>query len=314
MKKALVLSGGSIKGAFEAGAVKAILEHGYQPEMLFGISVGSLNCTFLANELARQKIENGTTDWVLAGKVLWEFWEKRITQPKDLVKSKSNLMLLLSLNWALVFKKFESILDTSPLRKLLHEIVKPEIIAQTPVQLSVGSVNLYTGDLYFAHPGQENFLEYVMASTAIPVTMPAEMIKNIPHLDGGMRDVAPLGYAINQGASELVGVCCQSEKMEPLTFNPKDLVKLISRLMDVIVNETVNNDVKQIERINQLLAAHPSVPANSPLNKYQHVDYNVIRPESEINIDMESFTHTDIVNMLNMGYAAANKALGSKRW
>jgi predicted acylesterase/phospholipase RssA len=44
-KKALVLSGGSVKGAFQAGALKAVFETGYAPEIITGISVGSLNGT-----------------------------------------------------------------------------------------------------------------------------------------------------------------------------------------------------------------------------------------------------------------------------
>jgi NTE family protein len=52
--KALVLGGGSMKGAFQVGVIQAVLENGFQPEMIYGISVGALNATFLANEAGRQ--------------------------------------------------------------------------------------------------------------------------------------------------------------------------------------------------------------------------------------------------------------------
>jgi len=39
--RALVLTGGNIKGAFQAGAVRGILDAGYRPEIITGISVGA---------------------------------------------------------------------------------------------------------------------------------------------------------------------------------------------------------------------------------------------------------------------------------
>jgi|GEM_PF-5766007 len=35
-KKALVLSGGSIKGAFQAGAIKVVLESGFKLDIIIG--------------------------------------------------------------------------------------------------------------------------------------------------------------------------------------------------------------------------------------------------------------------------------------
>ncbi|WP_310590414.1 patatin-like phospholipase family protein [Dyadobacter sp. NIV53] len=52
--KALVLGGGSMKGAFQVGVIQAVLENGFEPEMIYGISVGALNATFLTNETGIQ--------------------------------------------------------------------------------------------------------------------------------------------------------------------------------------------------------------------------------------------------------------------
>ena len=62
-KRALVLSGGSIKGAFQAGAIQQVLNEGFQPDIIHGISVGSLNGSFLVNETG--KYNNGF-DWKLS--------------------------------------------------------------------------------------------------------------------------------------------------------------------------------------------------------------------------------------------------------
>lgn len=46
--RALVLGGGGAKGAFEAGAVNALVESGYRPDIVCGVSVGALNGLMVA--------------------------------------------------------------------------------------------------------------------------------------------------------------------------------------------------------------------------------------------------------------------------
>lgn len=312
-KKALVLSGGSIKGAFEAGVLKAVFEKGYKPEYIYGISVGCLNSTFVSNEAALQMQNGGATDWNKVGLALWDFWDKEITSPDKLVKKKCNLGLLLSLNWGLIRKNFTSILDTQPLQDLIKRRINPEVIKNTPVTLEIGAVNIYSGEIKYVGPKDSNFLDYVVASTAIPVTMPVKVINNLPYLDGGLRDVAPFSQAIKNGAEEIIGICCQSKDLDGFSYNYKDLVKLIDRLMDIMTNETINNDIKLIEKINRLLEQNPA-PANSELAKHRHIDHKVIRPEKEIILDIQNFDHNDIVNLLELGYSTAQKKLEGISW
>ena len=65
--RTLVLGGGSLKGAFQCGAIMAVFESGFMPEAIYGISVGSLNASFLVHEANRQHAETGTIDWPKAG-------------------------------------------------------------------------------------------------------------------------------------------------------------------------------------------------------------------------------------------------------
>lgn len=66
--KALVLSGGGAKGAFEAGAVRALWNSGYRPDIIVGVSAGAINAVKLAegtpraaDELVDLWIRNGET-------------------------------------------------------------------------------------------------------------------------------------------------------------------------------------------------------------------------------------------------------------
>jgi NTE family protein len=50
MKKqlAFVLGGGGSRGALQVGALRALLEAGYRPDLWVGTSIGAVNATFLA--------------------------------------------------------------------------------------------------------------------------------------------------------------------------------------------------------------------------------------------------------------------------
>src|SRR5262249_36569517 len=108
--RALVLGGGSIKGAYQAGVIGALLKNGFKPDHIYGISVGSLNAAFLAERaffLGKTKAEyyaevhhsasakpvhaGENVDWAFIGDELTAFWTDRITAPAALVKEIDNV-------------------------------------------------------------------------------------------------------------------------------------------------------------------------------------------------------------------------------
>ena len=85
MKNALVLSGGSIRGAFQAGAIAHVLEKGFKPDGIYGTSVGSLNGGFLAERAGRSKTKEPA--WPAIGKELENFWLTNINSFKKIGKN-----------------------------------------------------------------------------------------------------------------------------------------------------------------------------------------------------------------------------------
>jgi len=49
--KALVLGGGSVRCAWQAGAIKAVFQKGFVPDRIIGISGGAMNTAFLVTHL-----------------------------------------------------------------------------------------------------------------------------------------------------------------------------------------------------------------------------------------------------------------------
>src|SRR3989338_8940631 len=196
-KKALVLSGGGIKGAFQAGAIAAILEQGFAPDIIVGTSVGSLNGTFLADRAGRARLAGTPVDWPSLGRELEAFWRRRIRSPGDVITKKGTLRLV----FEIAFSKFTGVVGIEPWKKLVATEVTLANIRASGITLSVETVNVIDGQLVSADPTvppyQDNFLDYVVGSAAMPLVMPLIDIGGALYTDGGLREVAPFGQAID---------------------------------------------------------------------------------------------------------------------
>lgn len=49
-RTALVLTGGGNRGAIQAGALLALFEHGFRPDLIVGMSVGAINGVLLSSQ------------------------------------------------------------------------------------------------------------------------------------------------------------------------------------------------------------------------------------------------------------------------
>jgi len=295
--KALVLTGGSIKGAWAAGAIKAVLEAGFVPDIITGISVGALNGAYLTNDIAKQN------DWILAGINLTDFWITRIKQPGDIFKKKSGARIALDI----LRKRFDGIVSVKPLWELVEDTIKVENLQRSPVKYFCGYVNIRTGEILYSNNHNETLcIDSIIASTAIPITMP---LVNGIFADGGLRDNAPLKTAIDNGATEIIVIATLPETLDYYDGNLGNVMEYADRLMEIIVNNTLNDDLKEVERINGICRRW--IPADSHTNAAdkREIGIKVIRPATQIKISLDSFTEKDIARTIDEGYATAKANL-----
>jgi NTE family protein len=283
MSKILVLAGGSVKGAFQAGVMKAMMERGYQPDAVYGVSVGSLNAAYFVNQLGMQALTGGPISFTDASQDLWDFWETRITSPKSLSKPFN----IFQLGLTALRKKFKGLVDTQPLRDLLTEVLSIRNLHASPIDLKIGAVNIMDGTIYYVDASEEYFLDYLMASSAVPILMPVVKINGETRrsfLDGALRDVAPIKKAVDDGASHIVCISCHMESIEGGHFDSGDLLALVDRVMDIAVNEILNADIKEVMISNTT------------------IDIQSVRPLQPLTIDIQNFNKMDIRRMLELGY------------
>jgi NTE family protein len=290
MSKILVLAGGSVKGAFQAGVMKALMERGYQPDAVYGVSAGSLNAAYFVNQLGLQVISGEPISFKDASKDLCEFWETRITSPESLSKPLNIFQLGLSA----LRKKFKGLVDTKPLRNLMTEVLSIRNLHASPIALKIGAVNIIDGTIYYVDTSEEHFLDYLMASSAVPILMPVVKINGEARrsfLDGGLRDVAPIKKAVDDGASHILCISCHMESIEGGHFDSGDLLALVDRVMDIAVNEILNADIKEVMISNTT------------------IDIQSIRPPQPLTIDIQNFNKMDIRRMLELGYQVGQDSM-----
>jgi len=201
--RALVLSGGGAKGAFEAGAVYHLVVHrGCDFKDFSGVSVGALNVAYMAQAPVEG---NSLANLQTQAKGLVDLW-RSIQGPKQVLRNR-----FLGTPRLLIFGT-ESLKDFTPLRRLLDRELKLDSLLHSGREVRVGTVSFYDGSYREVTPtspqllAPAQFLDYVYASALIPVvgTMPRiQEDKNQPpnsrywsqFSDGGVRHPTPVaGY------------------------------------------------------------------------------------------------------------------------
>jgi len=305
MKRALVLSGGSIKGVFQAGAIAEVLEDGFEPDAIYGTSVGSLNGGFMAERAGRAATRGEEPDWPAIGADLEAFWRNEVSSFAQVGRTRTPFELF----WQVFRTRFDGLIDTTPLQRLVKEVLDAENLRKSPVDFSACAVNVADGQLRYATPEDPQILDYIIASTAIPITMPIKRVGSEPFVDGGIREVAPLNQACEDGAQSVVCVVCDPEEMGAVSFDLGDLRPLSQRLMTIVVNELVNNDLERFREVNEMLQARDEVPAEGPLAGKRYIPIVCVRPRREIQVDLEHFTPEQIDEILKLGRRVAREVL-----
>lgn len=189
---AFVLSGGGSRGALQVGALQALLEGGWQPDLLVGTSIGSVNAAYLAlHGFTKQSLER-----------LAEVW--RQVAAMDLLPANYVWLAVRAMLGRSAKDPAQRIRDFF----IAHGIT-PELCfgGLGPPRLAVVSTDLNTGKpvLHGLQP-EENVLEGLLLSTALPPwVMP---VKRHGHyeMDGGLVSNLPIEPALRAGATEIVAL------------------------------------------------------------------------------------------------------------
>ena len=252
-------------GAFQAGVYEGFAEAGIHPDWIAGVSIGAINAALIAGNTMERRLER-----------LREFWNRVSSGipiiPPALLDPWRMAFNRLSSNAAATFgvpgffyPRFPgpffaadgtpdalSIYDTSPLRETLHELVDFDLLNTRATRLSVGAVNVRTGNsVYFDNSDPKLVFtpEHVMASGALPHGFPAVQIEGESYWDGGIVSNTPLWYVLDDNP-HLNAFIAQIDLFSARGEVPENLDEVLERQKDIQYSSKTRlntNRVKELE-------------------------------------------------------------------
>ena len=274
----LVLQGGGALGAYQAGAFEALSEAGFAPDWVAGISIGAINAAIIAGNPAERRIERLRTFWVNVSSGLqgspWlpgefartffneltaatgaslgvpGFFEPRFSSP--LLEPPGSPAAL-------------SFYDTSPLRRTLSELVDFGKIKSDSIRLSVGAVNVRTGNfVYFDSQECELGPEHIMASGALPPGFPPVIIDGDAYWDGGLVSNTPLKFVLDGSGPRDDMLVFQIDLFSARGPMPRTISDVMQREKDIVFSSRTRLNTDVIRETQTLRRAAKRLTAKLP--------------------------------------------------
>ena len=200
IKRALILSGGGGRGAYQVGVWRRLQEIGWQPDLICGSSIGSINGALIGSGWDADRLE--------------EFWE---SLHRDQV-FKLTVWRRIKYRISTLFGRragWPAIMDNEPLRRTLSEAIDIPRLRQDDPRVVVTATNVRRAKLeYFS--GEQLSVDHIVASCSIPVFFPWREIDGELYWDGGVMQNTPIFPAIEAGATEILVVLLAPLVGEPI--------------------------------------------------------------------------------------------------
>jgi len=326
------LSGGGIKGAYQAGAIVEVIERGFLPTAIYGISVGSINGGMLASYVGEQILAGKPPDFLAAARRVEAYWHDSVTDFKKLGHQRNKLVLL----WEVLIGNFNGMINVDGAIEVIKKEIRPENLraaARAGLNFFAGTLNLTAGLYVDAEAIEPEIVEYVIASGMQPIVMPMRVIRGSSKslwqrtrellaskkpgyvdpedswLDGGLHNVAPIGAAINKEYDEIVCIACRPDTIGRGSFQGR-LTALGERISDVVAQRLLDTDIAQALEINKWVDRLLTEGAQSEVDKdflkrFKRIRLKLIRPVDELDVDLRTFTPQDIERMIETGHRDA---------
>src|SRR5262249_10740559 len=212
----LLLQGGGALGSCQAGVYQALAEANVHPDWVAGISIGAVNSALIAGNSPEKRVDR-----------LREFWEAVSTSPLGLpyfpslaIPDDSSHALLNQtralgillfgapdffaprfpppMPWDVNRADAVSFYDVAPLKATLERLVDFDRINAGGTRLSVGAVNVRTGNFVsFDTTTQRIGPAHIIASGSLPPGFPATEIDGEYYWDGGLVSNTPLQWVLD---------------------------------------------------------------------------------------------------------------------
>ncbi|MCH8160703.1 MAG: patatin-like phospholipase family protein [Chloroflexi bacterium] len=246
--QALVLSGGGVLGAFQAGFLRALFRTSFRPSLIVGTSAGALNGAFLALHPDEQGAEELVGIW------------------RELRQQRLFLFNPLRIAYQVASKQL-CLSNGEILSELAERHILVDDFSATEVPLYITATNLSQGRKVTFHEGPIS--RAVLASTALPgIFCPVEIDGDI-YVDGGVLANLDLETAIELGATDILAVdlsnCIDGRR-------PDSIVGVWMQTLNVIHRERVEREMERLDGRARITLVQPGIESGLSLSSLAAVD------------------------------------------
>ena len=259
----LVLQGGGALGAYQVGVYEALHEAGMEPDWVIGTSIGAVNAALIAGNAPENRMDR-----------LRDFWA-RVEQdvgydPLRFLTGLSNVTANLAtitrgigafftpnpFAWISAHAQLgienAAYYTTAPLRKTLAEMVDLAHCAEHQIRLTVGAVNVRTGEMrYFDSRDETVGIDHVLASGALPPAFPAVRIGGDPYWDGGIYSNTPI-EAVLDDKPRRSSLIFTVHMWNPEGPEPESLWQVVGRQKDIQYASRAKSHIARQQQIHHL--------------------------------------------------------------
>lgn len=219
---ALLLQGGGALGSFQAGVYQRLDELGIDVSWVAGISIGAVNAAIIAGNPPHRRISRMKKFWLTVSGGL-----PNIVLPEiDHIREAAHLMAAGAVATFGVPGMFRprlwpsvmmpegtpgaiSFYDSAPLKETLDACVDWDLLNDGPVRLSVGAVDVESGNFaYWDTRGPDGRTRidarHIMASGALPPGLPPVEIDGRHYWDGGLVSNTPLAHVLEHQNDDML--------------------------------------------------------------------------------------------------------------
>jgi NTE family protein len=284
-KMGLVLQGGGALGAYEYGAVTRLVELGWEPVAVTGVSIGAATAAAVAGARRRDIGESLKNLWEAITIDPVPFW------PPDQQASFSvfgNPRFWRLRHDVLGYRRWTHFYDVSPMRATLAQVCDFEQLNDAKhMRVAVTATNVQTGDQvsfanFVGNPDSVHYVtprisrvsltpDHILASGSLPPGFPMTVIDGVPYWDGGLFDntpIEPLLDLLNEDELENLPIFIVN-LFATHSNPPSNLREVQERMLEIsfesrflLAHADANGSLAEFTRTVEEIAR--DLPANSP--------------------------------------------------
>jgi NTE family protein len=312
---ALVLQGGGALGSFQGGIAEALNEANIPIDWVAGISIGAVNAALIAGNPPERRVERLKAFWAKVTSALPSF---PIPFATDQMREMLNEWSATSVATTGVPGFFSprpwppmmaipgtiealSFYDTTPLIETLNSLIDWDLLNDGPMRLSVGAVEIESGNFYFFDTNKERIdHRHIMASGALPPGLPPVEIGGKWWWDGGVVSNTPLSHVLDNQTEDML--IFQVDLFSSKGPMPRTMMDVAARAKEIQYSSRTRTISDQLMKARQRREVAGRVLAKLP-------------PELKDDPDVKELTaiaHENAVALVQLIYRASSWEGGSR--